>query len=67
MKTVIWGQIGGYTGERMVRAAFAPMIKFSNLTVDFAALVEEYQIELEMHNDIEDKKERELKILHQLR
>ena len=34
-KTVIWGNVGGYTGERMVRAAFAPMIKFSNLTIDF--------------------------------
>lgn len=48
----------------MVRASFAPMIKFSNLTTDFMNLVEEYQIELEVNNDIEDKKEKELKIVH---
>ena len=66
-KTVIWGNVGGYTGERMVRAAFAPMIKFSNLTVDFKALSEEYQIEQELNADITDSKERDLKIVHQLK
>ncbi len=34
-KSVMWGNVGGMTGERMVRAAFAPMIKFSGLTTDF--------------------------------
>ena len=34
-RTVIWGNVGGQTGEKMVRAAFAPMIKFSNLSSDF--------------------------------
>ena len=43
----------------MVRAAFAPMIKFSNLSGDFITLVEEYSLELEMNKDIEDIKERE--------
>ena len=43
----------------MVRAAFAPMIKFSNLSSDFITLVEEYSLELEMNKDIEDIKERE--------
>ena len=55
-KTVIWGNVGGMTGERMVRASFAPIIKFSDLTEHFIALVEEYQIELEVNNDIQDKK-----------
>ena len=66
-KSVMWGNVGGMTGERMVRAAFAPIIKFSGLTVDFMQLVEEYSIEEEMHADIEDKKEREHKIVLQLK
>ena len=47
-----------------MRAAFAPMIKFSNLTADFCTLADEYQIEEEMNQDVEDKKEREAKIIH---
>lgn len=34
-KTVVWGNVGGIIGERMVRSSFAPMIKFSSLTPDF--------------------------------
>ncbi len=37
-KTTMWGQFGGEIGEQMVRAAFAPIIKFSHLEKDFAAL-----------------------------
>lgn len=66
-KSVMWGNVGGMTGERMVRAAFAPMIKFSGLTSDFIQLAEEYAIEEEVNADIEDKKEREHKIVSQLK
>lgn len=40
-KTVIWSNIGGLIGERMVRSAFAPMIKFSSLSQDFQSLLED--------------------------
>ncbi len=51
----------------MVRSAFAPMIKFSNLTVDFHSLVEELHIEEEINADITDTKEREIKIIQILK
>lgn len=66
-KTVMWGNIGGLTAERMVRSAFAPMIKFSNLTADFITIADEYQLEEELNSEITDKKEREHKILLQLK
>lgn len=31
-KTVMWGNVGGFIAERMVRSAFAPMLKFSSLS-----------------------------------
>jgi hypothetical protein len=62
-KTVIWGNVGGYTGEKMVRAAFAPMIKFSNLTTEFHNLSEDLQLEEEMLADIKDVKEKDQKII----
>ena len=34
----MWGNFGGEIGEQMVRAAFAPIIKFSSLAIDFLAL-----------------------------
>jgi hypothetical protein len=39
-KTVIWGNVGGIIGEKMVRSAFAPMVKFSQLTTQFYELCE---------------------------
>lgn len=44
-KTVMWGNVGGYIGEKMVRAAFAPMIKFSTLSARFNELCDQYQLE----------------------
>ena len=66
-KTVVWGNVGGFTAERMVRSAFAPMLKFSNLTADFLALADEFAVEEELGAEIADSKEREQRILTQLR
>jgi hypothetical protein len=41
-KTMIWGNVGGLIGEQMVRAAFAPLIKYSSLAKDFKELVDQY-------------------------
>lgn len=61
-RTVIWGNVGGMTGERMVRSAFAPMLKFSGLDTEFALLCDELLIEEEMLVDVTDAKERDAKI-----
>ena len=48
IKTVMWGNFGGEIGEKMVRAAFAPIIKFSTLATDFSHLAELYQLEVKI-------------------
>jgi hypothetical protein len=48
---MIWGNVGGLIGEQMVRAAFAPLIKFSSLSSDFLALVELHQMEMKLLSD----------------
>ena len=63
VKTVIWGHVGGVIGEKMVRAAFGPMLKFSSLVEDFHNLADELQMEEEMHAEVADPKERELKVV----
>jgi hypothetical protein len=48
-KTVMWGNVGGKIGEQMVRAAFAPIISFSQgLLSEFKNLSELYQVELDL-------------------
>jgi hypothetical protein len=37
-RTMMWGNVGGIIGEQMVRAAFAPLIRFSSLAQDFKEL-----------------------------
>jgi len=51
----------------MVRSAFAPLIKFSGLTESFDQLSEELEMEEELTSDIEDKREKEQKILQALK
>ena len=41
IKTVVWGNVGSVIGERMVRSAFGPMLKFSSLVEDFNNLADE--------------------------
>jgi hypothetical protein len=47
-KTTMWGNVGGKIGEQMVRAAFAPILRFSGLIAEFKSLVELYSIELSL-------------------
>jgi len=44
----MWGNVGSKIGEQMVRAAFAPLIKFSNLAGDFKILSDQYQLEISL-------------------
>ena len=51
----------------MVRASFAPMLKFSNLVGDFTLLAEELQMEEQLLTEVTDQKEKDMKILQQLK
>ena len=59
----MWARIGGELGERLVRAAFAPMLKFSCLDSDFHILCEELAMEEDLLSDMEDVKEKEAKVV----
>jgi len=63
-KTVFWGNVGGKIAEKMVRAAYAPMIKFSNLGMDFLMLMEELSMEEDiMLGEQIDAKEKDLRLM----
>ena len=59
----MWARVGGEIGERLVRSALAPMLKFSCLDGDFHMICEEIAMEEDLLSELQDQKEKETKVL----